>query len=257
MHAIDAVSRRAEFCAWFKSPLGRALQAAESQQLRAILPQLYGTVALQLGRVGEFDLMDACVAPTRILLDKTAGSERCQVCAQVEELPLDSKSVDVVILPHTLDFSDDPHQVLREAARVLRPEGHVVVLGFNPLSLWGVRRLFTRRPRTAPWNGNFYRLARIKDWVKLLDFEFTRGQMLFYRPPFARESFMDRLFFLDRMGDRWWPMMAAVYVVVAKKRVHGVTPLPVAWKTRRLRGSVSAEPAARILVRRAHLRRVK
>jgi hypothetical protein len=120
-----------------------------------------------------------------------------------------------------------------------------------------VRRLFTRRPRTAPWNGNFYRLARIKDWVKLLDFEFARGQMLFYRPPFVRESFMDRLFFLDRMGDRWWPMMAAVYVVVAKKRVHGVTPLPVAWKTRRLRGSVSAEPAARILVRRAHLRRVK
>jgi hypothetical protein len=100
-------------------------------------------------------------------------------------------------------------------------------------------------------------LARVKDWLKLLDFELTLGHMLFYRPPFARESVLDRLFFLDKMGDRWWPMMAAVYLVVAKKRVHGVTPLPVAWKARRLRTTVVTEPAARLLVRRSHLRRVK
>jgi SAM-dependent methyltransferase len=257
MRAAEAGDPRAQLCAWFDSALGRALQAAESQQLRAVLPTLYGTVALQLGRIGEFDLMDACVAPTRILLDTRAGSERCQVRALVEELPLDGKSVDVAILPHTLDFSTDPHQVLRETARVLRPEGHAVVLGFNPVSLWGVRRLFARRPRAAPWCGNFYRLARIKDWLKLLDLELTHGQMLFYRPPVAHEALRDRLHVLDKMGDRWWPMMAAVYLVVAKKRVHGVTPLPVAWKARRLRTTVVTEPAARLLVRRSHLRRVK
>jgi SAM-dependent methyltransferase len=257
MRGADSTSRRARLCGWFDSPLGRALQAAESHHLRSVLPQLYGTVALQLGRIGDFDLMDACVAPTRILLDPTLGRGRARVQAQAEELPFGARSVDVAILPHTLDFSADAHQVLRETARVLRPEGHVVLVGFNPVSLWGLRRLFLRRPRAAPWCGSFYRLARVKDWLKLLDFELTLGHMLFYRPPFARESVLDRLFFLDKMGDRWWPMMAAVYLVVAKKRVHGVMPLPIRWKARRINGPAITEPAARLGLRRARLRRVK
>ncbi|UCH53651.1 MAG: class I SAM-dependent methyltransferase [Pseudomonadota bacterium] len=257
MQVSHPASRRIRLRTWFGSALGRSLLAAESQHLRAVLPNLYGTVAVQLGRIGEFDLMDACIAPTRVLIDPDDGRGSCRVRADLEELPLDAKSADVVILPHSLDFCGDAHQVLREAARVLRPEGHIVVIGFNPMSLWGLRRLFARRPRSAPWCGSFYRLARVKDWLKLLDFELTHGQMLFYRPPVARGSVLDRLFFLDRMGDRWWPMMAAVYLVVAKKRVHGVTPLPLAWKTTRINGAAITEPAARVVMRRSRLRRVK
>jgi SAM-dependent methyltransferase len=153
-----------------------------------------------------------------------------------------------MILPHTLDFCDDPHQVLREVSRVLRPEGHVVILGFNPMSMWGFRRLVARRPRPAPWCGKFFRLARIKDWLALLDFETTHGMMLYYRPPLRNEGFMHRLHFLDKMGDRWWPMMAGVYLVVAKKRVVGVTPLPLSWKTNRAVAAGAAQPAARGMI---------
>ncbi|MEW6331663.1 MAG: methyltransferase domain-containing protein [Pseudomonadota bacterium] len=240
--------QRQQLNEWFDSPLGRSLQAHEAYHLRAVLPNLYGTVAAQLGRIGDLDLMDACIAPTRILLDDQAGPGNCRVRSIPEELPLDTKSADVMILPHTLDFCDEPHQVLREVSRVLRPEGHVVILGFNPVSLWGFRRLFTRRPRPAPWCGKFFRLARIKDWLGLLDFETTHGMMLYYRPPLRNEGFMHRLHFLDRMGDRWWPMMAGVYLVVAKKRVVGVTPLPVSWKTKRAVASGAAQPAARGMI---------
>jgi SAM-dependent methyltransferase len=205
-------------------------------------------VAAQLGRIGDFDLMDACIAPTRILLDDHAGPGGCRVRSIPEELPLDTKSADVMILPHTLDFCDDPHQVLREVSRVLRPEGHVVILGFNPMSLWGFRRLVARRPRAAPWCGKFFRLARIKDWLALLDFETTHGMMLYYRPPLHNEGFMHRLHFLDKMGDRWWPMMAGVYLVVAKKRVVGVTPLPLSWKTKHAVAAGVAQPAARGMI---------
>ena len=240
--------QRRQLCRWFDSPLGRSLQAHEAHQLRAVLPNLYGTVAAQLGHIGKLDLMDACVAPTRILLEDHDGTGGCRVRSIPEELPLDTKSTDVLLLPHTLDFCDDPHQVLREVSRVLRPEGHVVILGFNPVSLWGFRRLIARRPRTAPWCGKFFRLARIKDWLALLDFETTHGSMIYYRPPLHNEGFMQRLHFLDRMGDRWWPMMAAVYLVVAKKRVVGVTPLPLSWKTKRAISSGAAQPAARGMI---------
>ena len=233
---------------WFDSPLGRTLQSQEAQHLRAVLPNLYGTVAAQLGQIGQLDLMDACIAPTRILLDHHAGPDGCVVRGLPEALPLDTRSADVLILPHTLDFCQDPHQVLREVSRVLRPEGHVVILGFNPMSLWGFRRLVARRPRVAPWCGKFFRLSRIKDWLALLDFETTHGTMLYYRPPLRNESFMHRLYFLDKMGDRWWPMMAGVYLVVAKKRVVGVTPLPLSWKTKRAVASGMTQPAARGMI---------
>lgn len=249
--------QRRQLCEWFESPLGRSLQALEAHHLRVVLPGLYGTVMAQLGHIGKHDLMDACIAPTRILLDDNGIANRCKVRSIPESLPLDTKSADVVLLPHTLDFCRDPHQVLREVSRVLRPEGSVVILGFNPISLWGFRRFIASRPRTAPWCGKFFRLSRIKDWLELLDFDTTHGMMLYYRPPVQNEGVMHRLHFLDKMGDRWWPMMAAVYLVVAKKRVLGVTPLPVSWKTKRVAGQVATQPTVRGIVLPFNPRRVK
>lgn len=249
---------RAQLLAWFDSPLGRSLQAVEAHGLRTVLPALYGTVAMQVGQFGKLDLLDASAAPIRVVVE---GDDRCfpasypaeqrltgtrTVClrAQADALPLEACSIDVALLPHTLDFVRNPHPVLREVSRVLRPEGHVVVLGFNPLSLWGARRLLAPRPRPAPWSGHFFRLARVKDWLALLDFECTQGKMLYYRPPLRGEHAMDRLYFMERAGDRWWPLMAAVYLLVAKKRVFGMTPLPVEWKERRDLALAGARPAA-------------
>lgn len=240
-------STRSQVVEWFETPLGRSLQAVEAHQLRSVLPSLYGTVALQLGNIGRLDLLDACIAPTRIMVEEDGWTPRGRVDieheligartvplrAQAHALPLDERSIDLALLPHTLDFSQDPHTVLREVSRVLRPEGHVVILGFNPMSLWGLRRLLTRHPRTAPWSGHFFRLARLKDWLALLDFECTQGAMLYYRPPFTGEHVMEQLFFVEKAGDRWWPLAAAVYVLVAKKRVFGMTPLPIEWKRAR------------------------
>lgn len=248
---------RPQILDWFDTPLGRSLQAVEAHRLRSVLPSLYGTVALQLGRLGIMDLLDSSVAPTRVVLDsqeapvrpkgateqRLTGARTVYVRAGADELPFDERSIDVALLPHALDFSADPHPILREVSRVLRPEGHVVILGFNPVSLWGLRRLVARRPRPVPWCAHFFRLARVKDWLALLDFECTHGSMLYYRPPLKREPAMDRLYFLEQSGDRWWPMMAGVYLIVAKKRVFGMTPLPIVWKSSKAVGLAAPKPA--------------
>src|SRR5689334_2427984 len=107
--------------AWFDSPLGRSLQATEAHRLRTILPNLYGCNALQLGRIGKLDLLDASVTPTRVIVDINAGpparaggnrhaeqmltgSRTSVVYAESDALPLDTNSVDLALLPHTLDF---------------------------------------------------------------------------------------------------------------------------------------------------------
>lgn len=234
---------------WFSTPLGRSLEAHEMHRLRDVLSQLYGTVALQLGGLGQLNLLDSSPAAKRIVLDLSNDIGDVRVRGRPEELPFDGKTIHIALLPHTLDFCDDPHSVLREVSRVLVPEGHVIVLGFNPFSFWGLRRLFAHRPRTMPWCGNFFSLSRIKDWLALLDFEVTQGRMLYYRPPVRREGVVDRMHFFDKAGDRWWPLMAGVYMLVAKKRVLGVTPLPIEWKKETsLAGSVVARPVARGII---------
>ncbi len=249
MTGIDAMRCRAQLCEWFSQSPGRSLHAVESHALRAVWPGLFGRIALQLGALGSLDLLEACNAPVQAVLDLpgTPSAGMARVHGVPEALPFDSRSLDLLLLPHTLEFADDPHQVLREVSRVLTPEGHVVILGFNPFSLWGLCRLLRRRRDVAPWNGQFLHLTRLKDWLKLLDFEFTHGSMLYYRPPLASATAMDRLRFLEKAGNRWWPMTGAVYLLVAKKRVIGMTPLRPEWRSAPAYGKAVARPALRVI----------
>ncbi|CAN0507526.1 unnamed protein product, partial [Phaeothamnion confervicola] len=173
--------------------------------------------AVQLG-LPEYPYLRA----NRIAYRCVTGSDgpvgvRSDPCA----LPLQTASVDLVVLPHTLEFSSNPHQVLREVSRVLMPEGHVVLSGFNPWSLWGVRRLATRREGVYPWCGQFINLPRIKDWMALLGFELAGGRMCSYAPPLMSEKWSGRLSFMEAAGDRWWPFAGGIYYLHGIKRVQG------------------------------------
>jgi len=231
MKESEAIINRNQIQDWFELPLGRSVQANEVDRLRPVLSGLYAVRAVQLGSIGSFDLMGSCNAPSQYVVDTHAQKNENSVRAIPEALPFDGKSIDLAVLPHTLDFSADPHQVLREVERILVPEGHIVILGFNPISFWGVRRLFTSRSRRlGPWSANFISLRRMKDWLALMHFDITGGSMLYYRPPLTNPGLLDRLFVLDKLGDRWWPMMAGVYLLVAKKRVAGMTPIRPQWR---------------------------
>jgi SAM-dependent methyltransferase len=231
---------------WFRRSLGRSLLRLEQARLREMLSRLYGPVALQLGASGEVDLLENSAATTRIVIDPlvTSVAPASPVRAEPAALPFLGKSVHTVVLPHVLEFCIDPHQVLREVDRVLMPEGHVVITGFNPISLWGLSKLLAHR-RSVPWRGRFFSLHRVKDWLSLLGFEHCGGAMLQYLPPVARTRLRRRLAFLEHAGNRWWPMLGAVYIVVAKKREFGVTPLQPEWKRNGKLAPGLAGPVAR------------
>ena len=151
--------------------------------------------------------------------------------ADFRDLPIASNSADLVVLPHVLEFSDDPHQILREVARVLLPEAQEMIACFNPWSLWGFRRFFGRKAR-YPWNGHFINLPRLKDWCALLGLEISAGRMNCYVPPCASEKWLGRFEFMEAAGDRWWPIAGGVYFLQAVKRVRGMRLIMPKWSDR-------------------------
>jgi SAM-dependent methyltransferase len=166
-----------------------------------------------------------------------------------DALPFPSQSLDLVLLPHTLELARDAHDTLREVERVLVPEGRVVIVGFNPASLWGLRqhlghwrqRLGGSRPLYLPSEGEFIGYRRVRDWLRLLGFEVERGRFGCWRPPFRSDSGLARFGWMEAAGARGWPVFGAVYLVEAVKRVRGMRLVGMARRQRS--GQRAAAPA--------------
>ena len=174
------------------------------------------------------------------------------------ELPFEAQSVDLLVLPHTLEFTRDPHGLLREAERVLMPEGQLVILGFNSLSLWGVRQSLSRMTQAqfVPSAHDLIAFTRLKDWIKLLGFELDRGRFGCYRPPLLTDKWLGRWNFLEAAGDRWWPIFGAVYMITAIKRASGIRLIGRPWANKPALTPPLA-PVATPNVRQAGIRRTQ
>lgn len=204
--------------AWWQTRTGGYLFRQERAALGHALPTLFGFYLVQSGEWGGGEsLLDASTIRTRVVVGGRAQAG--SVAGDPTYLPIASDSVDVVLLPHTLERAQEPEQVLREAERVLHGEGHVVVMGFHPFGSWGLLRYTGMR---RPWHGRFLSLWRLRIWLRVLGFEEVSVRHYLFRPPFASRAMLHRFAFLDRLG---WRLSAGAYMVVARKRVFAMTPL--------------------------------
>ncbi|MGZ5596901.1 MAG: class I SAM-dependent methyltransferase [Usitatibacter sp.] len=210
---------------WFTTPLGQYLLEKEQAYLDDVTPDIFGFHALQLG-LAEFDLLRESRIAHRVRVD---ASGHPGLYAKSHELPIATQSVDLVVMPHALEFAAQPHEILREVDRVMMPEGRLVIVGFNPWSLWGLRSSVGFSRGEAPWNGRFVSLPRVKDWLALLGFDVNAGRLVGYAPPFDSEGVRRRFGSMEPAGDRWWAVGGAVYMLQAIKRVRGMRLLTPAW----------------------------
>ena len=262
---------------WFQTARGHYMLAWERQQLDQVVADIFGFHALQLG-LPALDALRTNRMPHRWLACDThtdvgackparpdpahgntetgdgqaAAAHRSALICDFSALPFEANSLDLVVLPHTLERHPDPHATLREVERVLVPEGRVVICGINPVSLWGLRQRRAHLYRQMgfgewylPCEGEFIGYWRLRDWLRLLSFEVESGRFGCYRPAVSDARWLARFQWMDRAGARWWPIFGAVYFLVAIKRVRGMRLLGPAWKTTTARASAPVSIANR------------
>lgn len=227
---------------WLSTPAGRYLLDWERTQVDEAVANIFGYHALQLG-VPELDGLRANRMPHQWLATEEAPAalglpgRHPSFLTDYSALPFPASSLDLVVLPHTLEFSSDPHATLREVGRVLVPEGRVVICGLNPMSLWGWRQQRAHWYRRMgigqlflPDGGDFIGYWRLRDWLRLLGFDVEIGRFGCYRPALEGQTWLQRMEWMDRVGSRWWPILGAAYFLVAVKRVRGMRLLGASWK---------------------------
>ncbi|WP_431051765.1 class I SAM-dependent methyltransferase [Roseateles sp. L2-2] len=276
----------AEFAHWLRTPAGRYLLAWEQRFIDAAVIDWFGYHALQLGfpqlhglrtnrmsnrwlALNHRPFEDGVAGPPRRgvgahpleyqpepqaeLAPGLNGAGRAAVYCEFDALPFEANSLDLVLLPHTLEQAADPHRCLREVERVLRPEGRVVILGMNPASLWAVRqnlarvngRMLGRPPRLyLPEEREYLGYWRLRDWLRLLSFEVERAQFGCYRPPLLSDAWLARWQWIEKPGGKWWTVLGALYGVVAVKRVHGMRLIGMARGKKRAAKTAPAVAAA-------------
>ncbi len=259
---------------WYASELGQILLRSEKQSLEPLLEQIFGYNLVQLGCLDNVSVDGVHVdkdfnhtedkirhnnaigltAHSRTsfqfifesLSQANQANSETQLLSDFEQLPLKNHSVDVLLLPHTLEFEKNPHQILREVERVLVAEGKAVFLGFNPFSLWGLWHKYwelkkhiavNSRDKNAincqvplPSCGHLISQRRLRDWLKLLGFDITLVNEYFYRPPIRSTVLLDKLEFMEMAGQFSKILPAGGYLLVATKRVSTLTPIREGWK---------------------------
>ncbi len=233
---------------WLDTPLGQHLLAQESRIVEDVLDGLFGEHCLQLGLWGEPRAFLKFARTQRAASIASPGNARKleppSAYGRMHRLPLAADSIDVAILPHTLDFSERPHEILREVHRVLRSDGHLIVLGFKPGGLWGLRRLIPGAG-LPPHMHHPIGDRQLSDWVKLLDLHIHGLTRHFFCWPLTRKRISASKTWEQR-GQRWWPEFAACYMLTAQKRVVTLTPVKNSWLARaKVVGSL-VEPTSRV-----------
>lgn len=215
---------------WLTSFLGQQLLQAEERYLSEHIKSFNGSHAILIGSPQQENLLKTTTIQHKTLFSPMFHKHNLipYIETDFKELPLFSGSVDLAILPHVLEFVDNPHKILTEVCRVIKPTGHIVILNFNPASLWGLKKLLIQEKK-IPWTGSFLPAVTIKNWLTVLDFQLEKQNSFLFQPP-VKESLFAKFQFMESIGRNIFKSFGGVYAMIARADVTPLTPIKLHWK---------------------------
>lgn len=229
---------------WYQTELGQYLLGELAENLEPVLSTSFGYYSLQIGCAAESEaLLNGCRIKHHFTLDRDINE--VDVCARSAFLPIANDSVDLVVIMHHLSTTAEPHALLREVSRILIPEGKLIVIDFNPVSLWGVRHFFQSWLEQIPWSGHFFSASRLNDWMQLLGFSLQKHLRAGYLPPIQQPRILRHLSWLEKGMRNWIRFSSALNVLVYDNNTMPLTPVRERWVKRKiLPAKVTPRPVA-------------
>lgn len=220
--SLDTTFRQMDL--WYRSILGSYLFEAERMELDRCLEAYFGAHLVQIGGPSETFLFEKSPILHRVRLSPEYASVFRGPCVQglVNHVPFLPESIDLILMPHVLEFISRPAELFRQCNTVLVPEGHLIILGFNPFSLWGLAKHLTNRA-SLPWRGRFRSRSSVCRELMREGFEIEKDLSLFFRPPVSSHC-LKKMLVLEVLGRLFWGKFGGVYLIVAKKRILSVLP---------------------------------
>ena len=227
---------------WYETLPGQASLEAMNQLCAQEMSEIFGYYAIQMGALsGRYNLLEnSRIATDFCLIDqgvsealdlaRTAENSNKLIVSSNEQLPIETDNIDLVVASHVLEFSREPHQVLREIDRILVPEGHCILIGFNPFSLlrWGRFLKPGAYKKSIP--SKMRAVYRVRDWFSLLGYEVLDVHYFGFRPDVRNQSLFARLQWLENLAETAWPVLGNLYMLHVKKQVLAMRPYKKVWK---------------------------
>ena len=232
---------------WLQTPLGKALLEAEDRLMQGVMEGLFGEVCAQVGVWGAPDQFVRYARTQRAGVVAGASGDGVALVAAPDQLGIADDSVDLLILPHTLDWCEHPHATLREATRVLRSDGELLILAFKPGGLWGLKRLWPGA-RFPVGTERVVGERQLADWLELLDLRVSARQRYFFKWP-SDAGALETSPVWQQWGERFWPELASCYMLRAQKRLRTLIPLRSRWKPHKKVVAGLVKPSIRALDR--------
>ncbi|MCK5895439.1 MAG: class I SAM-dependent methyltransferase [Cocleimonas sp.] len=235
--------------AWYQGLSGQYALLQLDAIISEYLSEIFGYYCLNLGILSERkEFLNNSRISTGFSIG--CGVNKNDVIAMPEQLPIAADEVDLVIASHVLECSNNPHQVLREIDRVLVPEGHCILIGFNPYALMGAKRLLKPlriknkevsgtlgTPETSSDLSPHYQkyktrtVSHVRDWFSLLGFETLEVNYLGFRPSIKNEKLFASNAWMEKWGAKLWPVLGSLYIIHAKKHMIAMRPHKKVWET--------------------------
>jgi len=220
---------------FYSSQKGRLLLRKEKVLLKLALDKVFGYKLIQIGVPSQVSLLQESRVQYNVLVDKVLlpCGDFPYIQAEIDYLPFKKQSIDVVVLPHTLEAVSDPYHLLRQVDKMLAGEGRLIITGFNPYGCNTIKNRIGKN-RTAFGSANLMKMSRIVDWLNLLDYDiettiFSDLDCLLRKPP-DRSSVDVERGFCEKSLARIGIELGDLYCIKAKKRIDSPKPVGLNWK---------------------------
>lgn len=137
------------------------------------------------------------------------------VCLSEEgRIPLETESVDRMLVVHGLEYAEDRNVLLNELWRVLKSNGRMIVVVPNRLGMW------SRADWTPFGHGSPYTHRQLLQDLQANLFVHEKSTRALFMPPFKSFLAIQTAYILESFGRYLWPGLAGVHMVEVSKQVY-------------------------------------